>query len=89
MEADVVAVDLDREGRGTPSASVESEVHASLGHVVEVVDLAVARGAQALGRTRATIGPHVALRGAAQDRDRERPVVDRDSLADPDRPRPK
>ena len=45
--ADVVAVDLDRERARLALASVETEVDARLGDVVEVVDLAVLGGAQA------------------------------------------
>ena len=72
-------------GAAAPSASVETESTRRLGDVVEVVDLAVLGGAQALGEHPGGDRRHVALRGAAQHRDRERAVVEPDALADPDR----
>ena len=83
VDADVVAVDL-RPGTGaaTPSSVGRERADPGLGHVVEVVDLAVAGGAQPLGQHAGDDRAHVALCGPAQDSDRQRPVVDLDPLAD-------
>src|SRR5262249_18739961 len=83
--ADVVAVDLQREGLEPALPVLGYRVDGGGADVVEMLDLAVARGRLVLAEEARDQGRHVALGGALQDPDRERAVVDRDPLADADR----
>ena len=71
--------------RMRPSASRESDSIRASVTSVEVVDLAVPGGAQAVRRTPGGDRRHVALGGAAQHADREGAVVELGVLADPQR----